>query len=241
MMTRLLDGQRERFFLLDSPSSLPLPPSGSICLVSGSITAPGKAPRLYAKISRERLERYAQGHGYEVRYFEESLEPKAPLIWQKIFFMQKLLETEDFQVLVWVDDDIYITNLEMKIEEFLSLSEKPLILAEDIPKFPHNFINTGLFILRKTPETHEILKEMLVLRTTLCQGYYNENPFHEQTILTYLLVTKYPEVGVVLRKGRLQSFSKDESWQEGDFALHLAGESVEERNRRMQELQDVYK
>lgn len=222
----------------ETPSQSPISRSLNICLVSGSVSPPKKPPREYATISRHRLEEYANRHGYHVAYFENYINQQAPPIWQKVYAVQQaLLSTSPlYDVVVWIDDDIYITDLDVKIEKFLALSERPIIMSEDMRGPSFNFINTGAYILRNTPECHDFINDTILGREGLYDGYWNQAFFHEQSVMTYLLLSKYKQHGHVLKKGLLQSFYHDRSWQPGDFCLHLAGVKVGPRLTLMQRL-----
>lgn len=203
-----------------------------ICLVSGSITPIGKANRQFAEISKHRLFQYAYRHGYTVQYFTQPYAPTAPLIWQKVYAMDAALH-QNYDVVVWVDDDIYITNVEKPIQDFLSLSEKDIIIGQDITSTYYNFLNTGIYILRNTPISRKLIQDTLQARTKLFNGLWNEGYYHEQSVITYFILTTYRQYAYIVEKNILQSYSKDGLRDKYNFCLHLAGEKTEDRNRIM--------
>lgn len=237
--------RRRRFQVMESNKrdDIALVSGDKVCLVSGSISPPNKR-RAYASISKQRLEAYAQQHNYKLSYFTDYYDSTAPPIWQKVYAVREALQDNSNQVVVWLDDDIYITNPRITIESFIKRSNKPIILSEDMisslhrifPSLCWNFINTGIFILHNTPLVREFIDEVIEGRLHLQDGYWNLHNFHEQSVITYLVMTKYYNHCCVLQAGVMQSYSLDKSWCEGDFILHLAGESLTRRNEVMTDL-----
>ena len=209
-----------------------------ITLVMGSIDHNGT--RLWTSSSKQRFEEYANYHGYQTSYFTKPVEPEAPAIWQKIYAVQQALQQPDCQVVVWFDDDIIITTPQRPIQDFLTMTDKPMIFSMDIDPKPNeepfrpvekywNVMNSGLFIIRKTPETLSFLEDVIAGRTTLYNGYFNQHGAHEQSVMTYYLYSKYREDFALMPLGYLQSLYCTKSWRPEHFSLHLAGENVHSR------------
>ena len=120
-----------------------------------------------------------------------------------------------------------------RIEDFLILSEeKDIVMSRDIIDNYNIHINTGTYIIRNTIIGRSFLNETL-------EGYYwykswyQNNRFHEQTIMTYLYFRDYHNYTTVLPHGIMQSFYRGNYWKYGDFALHLAGDNTETRTQIM--------
>ena len=206
-----------------------------ITLVMGAIDHNGT--RLWTGFSKQRFDEYAAYHGYATYYFTKPINPEAPSIWQKIYAVQQALQQPDCQAVVWIDDDIIITTPQRPVEDFLAMTDKPMIFSMDIGKKPdehpnepvenyRNVMNSGLFIIRKTPETLAFLDDIITGRKSLFNGYFNEHLFHEQSIMTYYLYSKYRDSFTLMPLGYLQTIYSTGSWRPEHFSLHLAGENI---------------
>ena len=218
-----------------------------ITLVMGSIDH--NRTRLWTPFSKQRFEEYAEYHGYNKYYFTQPLDPEAPSIWQKVYAVYQALQQDNCQVVVWIDDDIIITTPQRPIEDFLGMTDKPMIFSMDIDPKPNeeplrpfenycNVINSGLFIIRKTPETLSFLEDVITGRTTLYDGYFNHHPYHEQSVMTYYLYSKYPDNFALMPSGYLQTIYKTSQWRPEHFSLHLAGENALSRYHVMKRVLD---
>jgi hypothetical protein len=217
--------------------------ASDITIVSGCIDANGE--RSWAEISKRRVDEYVSIHGYNTMYFTKKINREAPAIWQKIYAVRKALRTSE--VVVWVDDDLVITTPQRPIEDFLAMTDKALIFSRDLhpcpdEEHPHrpehywNVINTGIFIIRRTPASLAFLDDVIEGRTSLFNGYFSEGNFHEQTIITYLLYTKYLEDFALMPLGYLQSINKTKTWRPEHFSLHFAGEKASTRYHLMESI-----
>ena len=212
----------------------PSPRKKRVAVVSVSI-----GDRPFARISKNRLERYCKFHGYDLFYHTENLDNRYKPFWQKVVAMRRVLDITDkhgmrkYDMAFWIDDDIYITNMGYRIEDFSILAEnKDIIMSRDIIDTYNIYINTGTYIVRNTEIGRKFLDETLD-GYYWYKGWYQENRFHEQTIMTYLYFRNYHKHSAVLPHGVMQSFYRGNHWKYGDFGLHIAGESTKTRTEIM--------
>ncbi len=214
-----------------------------ITLVSGSIDH--NKSRVWAPFSKQRLDDYAKYHGYQTYYFDKPIDRNAPAIWQKVYAVRDALQHPECLVVVWFDDDVIITTPQRPIEDFLAMTNKPMIFSMDTcsdhdgsPENYYNVMNSGLFIIRKTPETLAFLDDVIAGRTTLYDGYFNQNGTHDQGVMTYYLYSKYRDSFALMPLGYLQSIYSGKDWQPEHFSLHLAGENALTRYHVMKKVFD---
>lgn len=192
--------------------------------------------RNFAAITKERLGKYCDHHGYDFYYFDETVNADYSVMWQKCLAVRNILEKGEHDAVIWFDDDIYVTNFGVKLEEFLELApDKDILFCQDIVKDdPNVFINTGQYFLRNTDKAKEFINETIENYDNF-DGYFKKGRYHEQSIMTYLFYIKYFRVSEVLPYGTVHSFHPKNpwwmelfrgtyrSWKYGDFSLHLAG------------------
>ncbi len=209
----------------------------NIAVISVSI-----GDRPFAKISHNRLESYCKTHNYDLFYYTENLDDSYKPFWQKVIAMKRVLSMKNpggsnkYDMAFWIDDDIYITNMGYRIEDFLILSEdKDIVMSRDVVNDYNIYINTGTYIIKNTEIGHRFLDETLE-GYYWYKGWYQSNRFHEQTIMTYLYFRDYYKYTTVLPHGIMQSFYRGNYWKYGDFSLHLAGNTTKTRTEIMASL-----
>lgn len=179
---------------------------------------------------------YAQRWGYELHYHQATLDASRPVQWSKIKAVQELLKTNKYDWVVWVDDDIFITNPDHSFESMISSygNQSDIIISAHKEKLPEfNDVNTGLFFAKNTDWVRSFLQRVWDI------GHHRYNKatgsFWEQSAMQELLETKEfkgdSHVSIVparkiqsfitlLKKGDKGDYGQ---WQPGDFAAHLAG------------------
>jgi hypothetical protein len=175
---------------------------------------------------------YAELHGYS--FAELGTMPACllrPLPWYKIATALHLLR-QDFDTLLYIDADCLVTNPRIPLEELAQdwkpgHGSAPLCLAED-----EGGINTGVFLLRNTPDAFRLLD---------CIWIYNSEIHHpnwEQEALKQLLydhdefarllhivsdprsLNSFPHERLDFVKS---VFRQNNTWRKGDFICHFSG------------------
>lgn len=196
--------------------------------------------RKFSKITRKRLNEYCDKHGYTLEYSTEAVDRNYSVMWQKICAVRDALSRYD--AVVWVDDDILITNKNIKLENYLNYINEDLIFSRDASFFKVRVINSGLFMVKNTAIGHKFIDNVLSMYNVF-GGRFKYQNCHEQTIITMLYMKKYHPYAVVLNDGVMQSYQGTHvnnlvknSWRPGHFCLHLCGESSEYRENVFSEL-----
>jgi len=206
--------------------------------------------REFCKYTKDRLNQYCQLYDYDLQYVTEIIDERYPIIWQKTLAVRNCLNMRKengqykYKVVVWFDDDIYLTNLKYRIEDFLNISDnKSIIFPRDIVKNNWNhYINSGNYIV-KNNEIGRVFINDTIKGINLFNGYFRNNLNHEQSVSTYLYFSKekYAENMMVLPYGVFQSFyitnldlykkfksiiypfhSIHGTWRHKDYCIHFA-------------------
>ena len=216
-----------------------------IALISLSV---GKG-RKFSEVSKQRLYQYASLNGYSVEYFDKNIDINYGPMWQKTLAVKKVLDKNIYDYVVWIDDDMYITNTSIKIEDFISLTDKDIILSRDVFSSDADlYINSGIFIIKNNIIGNGFINDTID-NYGLMNGSFKYKVYHEQSVMTYLFFTNYQKDIEVLPFNVMQSFNdlgmfKDfydifsnekmsRDWREGDFISHFAGYSKDKRNELM--------
>jgi hypothetical protein len=207
-----------------------------IAIVSMFITD-SKVPH-YANETKKILQNYCTKHGYDLYYFDDVIDKNYTMMWQKQNAVKKVMDLNIHDYVMWIDADIIIMNDNIPIENFIDLNKnKDIYLSKDIKTNDfwsfrwcvHHYMNAGIFILKNSVIGKQYLQEILDHYTSF-NGYFKENFFHEQSIMQYLYFKKYYPYALMIPHTVLQTIYSQNIQKEGDFALHMAGDSVRVRN-----------
>ena len=87
---------------------------------------------------------------YNYEIINYSLDTSRHISWSKLLLMKKLIQETDYEYYVWIDDDIYISNLDITIESFIEKYSFENILISDDPCNGNVYsCNSGIFICKK--------------------------------------------------------------------------------------------
>ena len=104
------------------------------------------------------LENYCDKHGYKCVIEDKSLDESRSQAWSKIKLLQReMTNNPDYDLVVWYDDDILITNPELKFEELIKDYDfKNILLSEEV----HPPFNAGVIVCKNNQETHDYLEHI---------------------------------------------------------------------------------
>ena len=105
-----------------------------------------------ARLSKEM---YCQRHDYTFIFVGESLDKDRVANWSKIIALQNELSQYDW--IFYSDADAHIMNFDIKLEDIIAEYSQPdkfLIITKD-----NNEINSGNFIIKNDPISHEFLAD----------------------------------------------------------------------------------
>ena len=224
-----------------------------ICVVTVSI-----GDRKFCKITKTRMKEYCDLYGYDLKYFTEVIDDYYPIMWQKCVSLDKVLNMKDrygnykYKVVAWFDDDIYLTNMKYRLEDFLTLNpKKDIFFPRDLNKYNYNhYINAGCYIMKNTQTARDFMRDTLRGMDDYFDGHFRDEANHEQSINTYLYFSKkkYADAMEVLPYGTLQSFHTinyhlyksfyyivsnfmqiNGPWRPNDFCIHFASMDSDQR------------
>ena len=130
------------------------------CIVSVS-----DRPALYSK-TFPLLQSYCEKHSYSLQLHIDSLDKERHPSWSKIPALSLALQDCTFDYVVWMDDDIVITNPDIPLSHFIDKYnfrklKATLLVSADMPNEPSTSVNCGiLFLKAKSPLALPILQSI---------------------------------------------------------------------------------
>jgi len=203
----------------------------------------------YQKEVFENRRQYCDEHDYFFRTYSNSFDSR-PANWSKFKIILELFEvgasrsrggTLDW--VLWTDSDAVITNQKIKLEEIID-NNFDLILTEDCYAY-----NTGVFLIKNSILSKKLLYECLE------KEQYIGHPWEDQAALVEVLESSNNYKVKVLPQRTLNSYPAQEShkgwftvvnekqyhwnaekakageYEKGDFIIHFAGFSEEEKSK----------
>jgi len=180
----------------------------------------------------QHLEEYCSKHNYKCVLEDKVLDRERAPAWSKIKLLQREMKNNpDIPLIVWIDDDIIITNKDIKFEElissypFMNTNKNILISREIYPPF-----NSGILVCKNNTETYNYLQHIW----ELCEKYpeYKTRPNWEQEIFikdyykdqSHIFPIPYKTIQTFYRK-------QNPDWRLGDFSAHITGMNMDDRIR----------
>lgn len=197
-------------------------------------------------ISGNNHKEYADKWNWEYRHID--LESKA-IVWDKLIIMAELLNTYD--VIFWIDVDIFITNMDIDIFQSLDKDASITIGAQVLPDgqlwdgFTPITLHTGAFMIRNTKfskrflpiwssyrdlfkDIHYPMKEESALDMMYLENLYNCRA-NIKLISLNRLFSVYPCKSVLSRH---EAFHQN-IHKKGDFIIHFLEMDLAEREKAM--------
>jgi hypothetical protein len=195
-----------------------------ICIVSVSDRID-----LYAK-TFILMNRYADKHGYDTKLFTDVLDKQRHPSWSKIPAMKLIMNESKYDFIVWMDDDIVITNPEISLSHFIDKhnfrkSKATLLVSADMPNEPSTFMNCGiLFMKPKSPSAITLLDSAWAYGDAcpLTKQHYS----WEQEAFNFLYRFGNREDFLIIPLPNFQASARFQSnpavtWKPGYFSAHL--------------------
>lgn len=168
---------------------------------------------------------YCNKHGYEFIIGNEQFwDRNRPIAWSKVPFLLSVLEQcEENEILFLSDADVYITNMNLRIEEHivpLLLENKDLLMTID----SCGNINDGNILMRNTPWLRDFWKRVYT-QTDLIYHIWWENAAvirlleeNKSDLEKIQITSKYKRFNAYI-----QGIPGASLWEPGDFLVHFAG------------------
>lgn len=194
---------------------------------------------------------YCQKYDIDFHLYEKKLDDNRAPQWSKILAVRNHLNEYDW--IVWIDADIMIMNHTIDIRDYINQNYKFIITKFEKPKLYD--LNTGLFFIKgKSEWSGNFLKEVY-----FGDNVFVNNPtklYHEQSSMGRYIENHDVENEILIRDstihktwpmfmpdtedfllhpndGGVQTWierCKSRYFQKGDFACHVLGRDIEERN-----------
>lgn len=197
----------------------PTRPQHRICLVSGHYPT----GVFFAALTREILATYAQVHGYDFYYDDETPVPRvvSELHFRRCLLLQKArAAAPTANWFIWLDTDIYVQAIDRRIEEFIELNN-PSIKYHLFHERPWGYpVNSGVKIVHRDAIPWE---GEIYARREGCPF-----PFEQRVVIEYIIPTYGPQVQIHDPE-RLNCIYGTHEHQEALF-VHVCNKSEEKRN-----------
>lgn len=193
----------------------------------------------------DKLQEYCNRHNYKCVLENKSLDESRAPAWSKIRLLQREMKANpDYDMIVWIDDDILITRQDIKFDELIKpYSFENILVSEDVVWSP---INTGVLVCKNNQETYDYLEEIW----ELCEQYPEKKftGLWEQDIMvihariTSLMNPNQRLPLTVIPHNIIQSFYRDHDlpaekrWKLGHFSAHFTGMSLDRRIQMRDEI-----
>ena len=191
----------------------------------------------------ETLKKYCNKWNYKCVLQREVLDDTRAPAWSKIKLLQREMKNNPtIPYIVWIDDDILITNDKIDFSELIKdYSFHYVLVCEDVVWSP---FNTGIIVCKNNEETYNYFNEIW----DLCEQYPDKkhSGLWEQDIMVIHdtmnpnLITKIPH-NIIQSFHRDHTLPNDKKWKMGDFSAHFTGMQLEKRIKYRDEvLKSIY-
>ena len=132
------------------------------------------------------LIKYCNKHNYDYKFIDKSLDISRHISWSKILFIKQMIIEKEYDYYIIIDDDIYITNLEIKIEDIINKYPfENILISKDVFSYQNNLYccNAGIFICKKNNTVLKYLDDIYELDNQIkcdlwensAMDYYHKN------------------------------------------------------------------
>ena len=176
------------------------------------------------------LSNYCSKHNYKCVLEEESLDTSRYPAWSKIKLLQREMKNNPkIHTIVWIDDDILITNQNLKFEDLIrDYTFENILMSEEI----HPPFNSGVMVCKNNQTTYDYLEHIW----NLCEEHprYKQDGLWEQSIMGIDYQSDKSKIKLIPHN-IIQSFYRDWDlpenlkWKPGHWAAHITGMDLSKR------------
>lgn len=196
----------------------------------------------YCQHSIKNLTAYVRKYNYGLIVYSESFNSNVSACWNKIVAIRENLPNRKY--IVWFDADAIVNNFNIPIDSFINkYPDVDLIACLDIYK-EKECINSGVMIIKNTSWSNNLFKKIWL--SPISHGHNDQNvifytivqdlyPNAIQTLKNnkYCFTLSHPKVKILEEN----AFNTNiQSYNPGDFILHLMGQSKESRINIMRQV-----
>lgn len=176
------------------------------------------------------FQRYAEKHGYDLKLFSESLDKERHPSWSKIPALKLALQENKYDYVVWMDDDIVITNPEISLSYFIDKynfrkSSASILVSSDMPNEPSTFMNCGIFFVKTASEASIPLLNSAWSYADACPLIKHHLSWEQEAFNFIYRFGKREDFHIVplpnFQSTTRFTSNQDVTWKPGFFAAHL--------------------
>jgi len=171
----------------------------------------------YSKITEQINRQYCNKCQYDFKLYD-TLIPNKWTTWSKLDAIKKTLPNYDY--VFWIDSDAFFNNHDIPLENFITTYD--MYICDDLPNnLPgqHCLVNTSTMLIKNTKYMQDFIDIWLKY-----DGIYNYEPFHEQTILDYMIKNNSFNCENKIKIYKAKTFNSIiYDFHKDDFVIHMMG------------------
>lgn len=192
----------------------------------------------FSKPMFQHLEEYCIKHNYKCVLEDKVLCNERAPSWSKIILLQREMKANpNIDIIVWIDDDILITNKDITFDKLIEpYPFDNILVSRDVVWSP---FNCGVLVCKNNNETYNYLSTIW----ELCEQYPEKkySGLWEQDIMvtharmTSLMNPNEKTPLTLIPHNVIQSFFRDHDlpadkrWKPGHFSAHMTGMPLDRR------------
>ncbi|KAF2705132.1 glycosyltransferase family 34 protein [Pleomassaria siparia CBS 279.74] len=187
----------------------------------------------YVHLSLKNKDHYARRHGYDFVVDYEAHTDRGTTYW-KFNMMERLIKTNKWDWIWWVDFDTLITNTDIKVADIIEETLRNATVPDDIDYLTThdcNGLNTGSFLVRGHERSIKFLHDIYTISDHAKKT--TEHGLSEQDSMAKIIADdkasgartmQVPQWKLNAFPKEIACFDKSEQvWEPGMFVIHFAG------------------
>lgn len=178
----------------------------------------------YSSITEQINRKYCNKWGYDFKLYD-TLIPNKWATWSKLDAIKNTLP--DYDYIFWIDSDAFFNNHDIPLQNFIT-TQYDMYICDDLPNNSpgqHCLVNTGTMLIKNTKYMQDFIDIWLNY-----DGPYNYQPYHEQTILDYMIKHSIFNCQNKIKIYEAKTFNSVFcEFHNDDFVIHMMGLDEESR------------
>lgn len=175
------------------------------------------------------LKKYSEKYNCDFEFCDHSLDTDRATAWSKLLLVKRLLKSDKYDYVVWIDDDILITDFNKDIRDFIT-TDKCIIIQDDPQRNPaqpflnYDDINSGFIFFKNDDNTFNAIDQIYEMGGV--SKFKTERNWEQGVVIEFFNRCEQNLFDIKPYR-TFQSFhrgdnSKDQ-WVMGDFSSHFSG------------------
>tara|TARA_R110002110_G_scaffold186407_1_gene393533 strand:+ start:143 stop:835 length:693 start_codon:yes stop_codon:yes gene_type:complete len=189
------------------------------------------------KFTKSMMSVYCKKWGHDFKFVDHTLDSDRATSWSKLILVKELILTKKYDYVIWIDDDILLTDENKDIKDFID-SNKNIIIQEDPTRKTTNNkrlcyddINCGFIFFKCDEKTIEIIDKVYMMGEWL--PFKRCRNWEQNVFIKYYNEYDNKDCFDIKPYRTFQSFYRGNneaySWIKGDFSAHYTGIDKEMR------------